>query len=336
MVILGFLITNAEASTDNTIFSFQDEKNLQNEIKETILKRKPFLQFENRIPDINKEKIFDLYEKVNKELTDLGYSVNRFRLVINKENDIVLMTFKYREKIYYDLLNALENGKARINIRCYYQDVDYNKKVIEETFNKILTDYPEYGYIRGYEFKLYTDSENIYSLININYFFPSQVIKKLILAVDEKTKEIVKQVIKSGMTEREKVRALHDYLVLNTKYDTDNYYTDTLSDPSFTAYGALFNKVAVCQGYAAAMNKLLREADINSKMVTGLAGYNIETAEAHAWNLVEIDGQWYHLDATWDDPVSEEEDGLSHNYFLITAEQISKDHYWVKDNSIFQ
>ena len=85
---------------------------------------------------------------------------------------------------------------------------------------------------------------------------------------------------------------------------------------SYTAYGALVEGSAMCEGYARALQLLLYEFGINSTLITGYAG------QEHMWNLVEIDGKWYHTDLTWDDQNS----GIRHSYFNLTDQAISKDH----------
>ena len=69
-----------------------------------------------------------------------------------------------------------------------------------------------------------------------------------------------------------------------------------------TAYGALIRRSAACQGYAVLAYRMLREAGIGARVITGTA-YNETTGaeERHAWDLVQIGGYWYHLDLTWMD-----------------------------------
>lgn len=93
------------------------------------------------------------------------------------------------------------------------------------------------------------------------------------------------------------VLQIHDKLLDSTAYKED---TSERSDDAHDAYGALVNHEAVCDGYSLAYEYLLRQAGINSTMVYGQAGAN-DSLGSHAWNLVEIDGEWYEVDTTWDD-----------------------------------
>ena len=131
--------------------------------------------------------------------------------------------------------------------------------------------------------ELYTAIENKYDMV-IN--------DVKVTTVYNKAKDIVSSVTNSSMSDLEKELALHEYVVKNTSYDYDNYINERVPADSYTAYGTLINRKAVCQGYADTMKLLLNLAGIEAKVVVGYA------KEPHAWNLVKIDGEYYHLDAT--------------------------------------
>ena len=106
-------------------------------------------------------------------------------------------------------------------------------------------------------------------------------------------------------------QALHDYLVRTCSYNTEIAEGNDALSPAYTAYGALVEGSAVCQGYALAYKLLLSRAGIPAAFVVS---YDM----GHAWNMVKIDGSWYHVDTTWDDPIPDQ--GFSaevlHNCFL--------------------
>lgn len=103
-----------------------------------------------------------------------------------------------------------------------------------------------------------------------------------------KRKAVLATVVKSGMTDLEKALAIHDYLVAHNSYD--------LSYTGYSAYDALIRQTSVCDGYAKCYSDLLNSAKVNAKRVTS-------DVMKHAWNVVKIDDDWYHVDCTWDDPV---------------------------------
>ena len=139
--------------------------------------------------------------------------------------------------------------------------------------------------------------------------------------------DIISKLISSSMTTVDKELVIHDWIVNNVQYDA--------SLSKYTAYDALANHSAVCQRYALLAYRMLMSADVQVKMVSGTAN-NGSGSESHAWNLVNIDGSWYHLDTTWDhldttwDEPSSSRPILSHSYFNLTDDEISKDHTWDK------
>ena len=120
---------------------------------------------------------------------------------------------------------------------------------------------------------------------------------------------VVAQVVTDGMSSYDIAKALHDYLVLNCAYDM-RLYSGNMPQTSYTAQGALMDHTAVCSGYAKAYELLMEIAGIPCEYVSGYA------TGGHAWNLVEIDGEWYHVDTTWDDPIPNREGYVRYDYFL--------------------
>lgn len=129
-------------------------------------------------------------------------------------------------------------------------------------------------------------------------------------------------------TDLEKVMAAHDYLIKNCEYNltvgstsTAGYYYHgggcrCLKTPSndseiYSAYGALVDGDAVCQGYALAFKLLLDEMEIES-VITSSAAMN------HAWNMVKLGEAWYHVDVTWDDATPDRPGGGGYTYFLLS------------------
>ncbi len=144
-----------------------------------------------------------------------------------------------------------------------------------------------------------------------------------VAAVNDAVKKALATLAVDGLSDVGKVKVIHDYVVNLLQYDR------TLSDHS--AYGGLVAKkhTTVCQGYALIMYKMLTEAGVPCKYVTGYAGEN------HAWNLVKMGNYWYALDATWDDPISSKP-VLSYDYFLKGSKTIEKDHALDEDYTTYK
>lgn len=140
--------------------------------------------------------------------------------------------------------------------------------------------------------------------------------------VNKEVKAVLKKIITPGMNNHEKVKVIHDWVVLNLKYDT--------SYRKYTAYEGLQSGSAVCQGYSLLTYKLLKEAGISNRIVEGTAKPEGGRSQTHAWNLVLLDGRWYHLDTTWDDPMPDQAGVVSNAYYMRTDAQMRRDHSWTK------
>lgn len=135
---------------------------------------------------------------------------------------------------------------------------------------------------------------------------------------------ILNSIIKPGMTETEKIRTVHNWIVCNTTYN-DKYYDrgDSFNHVS----NLLNNKTGVCQGYSVTFYIFMKQMGIPCTLVMGKTD-NV----SHAWNAVKLDGNWYYIDVTWDDPVVNGTsnypggDNISYEYLLCTYNHISMTH----------
>lgn len=139
--------------------------------------------------------------------------------------------------------------------------------------------------------------------------------------VDLEVERIANQIIRAGMTDFQKVKAINDYIVLNTEYSTSL----GAGVSQHSAYAVLKEGKGVCSGYALAALRLMERAGVEAQYITGRAG-----DENHGWNLVRVDGQWYHLDTTWNDPTPNRPGVVSYEYFLVPDNYISTTHSWVR------
>ncbi|XEC95480.1 transglutaminase domain-containing protein [Paenibacillus tarimensis] len=173
-------------------------------------------------------------------------------------------------------------------------------------------DYTAY-IIDSYRYIIRTWSNNATVKISIVY----RESKEQTTYVNRKVKNTVKSIIKPEMNDHEKVKAIHDWIIFNVKYDGQL--------KRYTAYEAIVSGKAVCQGYSLLASKMLKEAGIKNRIIEG----EVSTGD-HAWNLVLINGTWYHLDVTWDDPLPDRGNQAAYNYYLRTDEEMRQDHSWTK------
>ncbi|MBQ3155386.1 MAG: leucine-rich repeat protein [Clostridia bacterium] len=127
---------------------------------------------------------------------------------------------------------------------------------------------------------------------------------------------VVAECITDDMTEFEKALALHDWLINNADYTTHCTF--------FGAEGVLVYGEGVCQSYTDAYAMLLDAVGVAHKPV-------VSASMNHTWNLVQLDGEWYHVDCTWDDPLDGTE---QHIYFGLTDALMGQDHTWDDPDSL--
>lgn len=154
-------------------------------------------------------------------------------------------------------------------------------------------------------------------------------------AVKDAVNIIIGSLISDGMSDYEKIKVIHDYLVTTTDYDPDYRPGTNKDDPTYTEYGCLVNHCCVCQGYTDAFCILMDSIGIpcieivENKRVNG----TVTDSPKHCWNAVSVDGCWYHIDITWDandtakQASSEFRWGISYRYFLLSDKYITLDHY---------
>ncbi|WP_100401547.1 transglutaminase domain-containing protein [Bacillus sp. FJAT-42315] len=196
----------------------------------------------------------------------------------------------------------------------YSGDFDGVIEKAQQAFQSVLLKHEYLNYdLQGYRFSARGFDGNIKLTFNVNYYQTAEQVA----FVDQRIQQILDEIIKDGMNDHEKVKAIHDYIVLNVEYDTT-------SDQGVNApYFALTEGKTLCNGYAMLMYDMLTEVGIPVRLISGEAD-----GIGHAWNLVQLDGKWYHLDATWDDPIPDKAGRVLYNYYLVSDEMIDDDHLW--------
>jgi hypothetical protein len=145
--------------------------------------------------------------------------------------------------------------------------------------------------------------------------------------IETKIDQIISQNINDTMTIRDKIKFAHDYIINNSKYDSARADYDNLTYSSDTAYGVLFEGYGLCSGYTDALAIFLDKF--------GVKNYKIAT-DSHIWNFINVDNGWYHIDASWDDPVSSDKRNiLDYTFYMLDTSKLEsipliKDHNFDK------
>ena len=211
--------------------------------------------------------------------------------------------------IYYTVLNA---GKSNFTFYCpnsYDNCLSDVKKLAND--QDTLSDIN--NYVHPYNGFNHIESEYD-SLgrvtINIIRSYDDNDIKMITSKIDE----LLPQLVSNTNSLENNIKNVHDYIINNSKYDSNRSDKGVTSYKSDTAYGPLFEGYALCGGYTDLMELFLERMNIKSFKVS---------SENHIWNAVYINNNWKHLDLTWDDPVATDgKDYLEYNYFLIDTDQL--------------
>ncbi len=165
----------------------------------------------------------------------------------------------------------------------------------------------------------YVPGTNTYKLM-LKYEYDFETLKILHSVASDLADEVIAEVLNDNMTAEMRVKAIHDYLILECEYDYENYTNETIPFEARVAFGALYSGKAVCQGYTAAFNMLCRLAGIRSAAVTGISP---TSQDVHVWNMILLDGELLYLDVTHDDPVPDKKGQISYKYYLRTEDEMT-------------
>lgn len=263
-----------------------------------------------------KNDIVDLYNAIiikfsgQEELSyNDYYKKDNFKLVKNTK-DFKPKNINDLYNIYYTIINSGEKKYS------FYCDSDY-KKCLDDvksiasnrtllsninnfvhpynSFSNIETEYNSYG-------KITVKLKHTYTKEQIN-------------EINKKVKEIENELYKdNNLSDVEKIKLVHDYIVNNTKYDSDRSDNNIINYKSDIAYGPLFENYAICGGYSDLMAIFLEKLKIKN--------YKVST-NSHVWNVAYINGNWLHIDLTWDDPITSDGSNIvDHKFLLIDTKKL--------------
>lgn len=218
------------------------------------------------------------------------------------------------QRIYRQICSAVREFKGRVHL-AEPMSQEQVKRIcemmnMEENDLYYLTD--------NYEYNYYEETGEVFEL-SISYRFNRGAVEELNSKTEEKIQKILDK-LTPEMTEYQKIKLFHDEIVWGC------YYRDK-GDFVSTPYGALVDGRALCEGYARAFAELCNREGIRNCFVSGETEENGRSVK-HLWNMVELDGEWYHVDLTWDDPVndpanpSKEVPEVQYNYFCISDKDL--------------
>jgi len=230
----------------------------------------------------------------------------------------------YVINIDYDFRVLLKSISGQKELKSYYDDavnalnLDI-PNLFYIDFSKMYLKIEEVSSIFSTKYKLYIDSDK-----NPNYYadgFSSQAEVEFAINQVEKAKDQI--IRKLQGSDYSKLKAVHDWIIDNMEYDLK-------ANKRASVYGGLIDKRGVCEAYARTYKYILDEIGIGNVLVTGTSTNSNGSTEDHMWNYVQLNGNWYAVDVTWDDPIiigggtiSEE---TKHKYFLLGSKHLFTNH----------
>lgn len=204
-------------------------------------------------------------------------------------------TYTYRhlpaadQQLYDVLLQAVQECQTSVH---------FSQPVSVQKINDLLSLIYFEEYDCRYLAERFNYNNDPVDVLMLNYVLSEETVTNRQNALEAAVQKILEK-ITPEMDDFQKVKLFHDEIIQNCTYTLFGASVDISS-----AYGVLVNGKALCQGYAQAFSLLCGRAGIDNCYVIGYAN------EAHMWNKVCLDGQWYNVDVTWDDPDYSELDGL--------------------------
>lgn len=229
--------------------------------------------------------------------------------------------FANAKNYYYDQLNkdqrkvyyAMKEGL--LALKDSFPVLKLSNRELSDIYFLLRLDCPEIFYSVKFSYRYYPDSSMVEFVPE--YLFTKDKIKEHRQAMEARVKKLARQA--ENLDERGKEIFIHDFIVNNVKYDK------LKKEYSHEIIGALGNGVAVCEGMAKAVKILCDTLHIWCIIAVSEANPEKGIRYRHAWNIVCIDGKYYHLDATFDNTLSKE-NRIRYDYVNLSDKQILKDH----------
>ena len=229
-----------------------------------------------------------------------------------------------QEQIWYgEIEQALGEMTDTVKLSTEPIEQGLDEQDIDRIFQCVLIDHPEIFYTTGYTYTKYSRGDRTVGIdFAGTYSLPKEEAVKKAEEIRGRASEWLSD-ITTDASEYDKVKAVYEKIIFSTDYDLN------ASDNQNIASVFLGNS-SVCQGYAKATQYLLNHLGVMCTLVQG----TVDTGEAHAWNLVRIDGDYYYVDTTWGDASYRMEDGsgqeelpeINYDYLCVTTQELLRTH----------
>lgn len=235
-----------------------------------------------------------------------GFGVMDMPMMLSLDDESGARAVSDKEAAKAAILKGLKAWQTTIDVSAY----QISTGEMGALYAELVNTNPELFFVTGGVTWSYSASDNTVISITPEYnpAYTAQSVQIFESAFNKAYSEAVPD--PAGMSKVQIARACHDYLAQHMSYDTSLQKRDV--------YAAFVEGTGVCQGYSLAYGAMMKKAGIPFDYVNS-------TAMNHMWNVVQLDGNWYHVDVTWDDPTVDRLGFVRHNYFLNSDTKIGSE-----------
>lgn len=229
-----------------------------------------------------------------------------------------------QEQIWYgEIEQALGEMTDTVKLSTEPIEQGLDEQDIDRIFQCVLIDHPEIFYTTGYTYTKYSRGDRTVGIdFAGTYSLPREEAVRKAEEIRERASEWLLD-IPPDASEYDKVKAVYEKIIFFTDYDLNASNNQNIAS-------VFLGNSSVCQGYAKATQYLLNRLGVMCTLVQG----TVDTGEAHAWNLVRVDGDYYYVDTTWGDASYRMEDGsgkeelpeINYDYLYVTTQELLRTH----------
>ena len=202
---------------------------------------------------------------------------------------------------------------------------------LKKVFSAALGDNPSVIYFNKTKFEV--EESGLEKKLFFTGIYSKPQAEKMNSSLDEAANKIVKYVKMVSNDEYSLLINIYEFFQKKIRYDKEELQANSRgisnNPDSHNAYGALVNRLAVCDGFSSAFSLIAQKLGFECMLVVGRSTY-LTALQEHAWNIIKVKNKFYHLDITWDTRKYNEFDEYSYAYFAVTDEEIANDHAWDK------
>lgn len=265
-----------------------------------------------KIDDSSSASVYDRVDEVSlsaaSSITEADCQKGYLSLSTPQEKEL----YRYLEDTVYKISKDRDDKGRYTTERIRLEGDEISEERLRHALNAFLFDNPQVFWLNNVFGYVHSDG---YTIVECYTDISADECTAMIAEFTEKIDELLSD-ITPGMSAYSREKLIHDRLLSGCTYAED---IESFSDgwSYFSAYGAVVEGRAVCEGYAKAFQLLMTRAGLECCTIRG-------TAEdvPHMWNLVYLEGDWYHVDPTWDDT----DDFINYEYFNADDETILRNH----------